>query len=307
MRNPFASTPEHFLEAISKLHKFRPYSLQTLESLMENYIWFADMDKMNDPFEGLIDYRKDLTYEEIIRAEIPFYPNADGSKETELELREEFQSDSTAFIMRYRKKHIEAYELFLREARTQGCFSVLSEPKSSKEIINSENSVNHNSKMNDDILRAARDEDLRMWSYYGDGLRGIRVTYDPHKILLSEELTIAAITYQEKPDRVDATAFCAELYYGSGPRYKASILPKRFLTKGIFWSYEKEIRLKIERPGKYFIQDNSVSSVTFGCKMPEEQKEMIKHIATYKNPNIKFYEARMSDSDFLIEYVELHN
>jgi len=307
MRKPFTNPPEHFIETISNLHKFRPYNLRTLESLMENYIWFAGMDKMNDPFEGLIDYRKDLTYEAIIRAEVPFYPNADGSKDSELVLREEFKSDANAFIMKYRKKHIEAYELFLRKARTQGCFSVFSEPKNSNKIPNSKILGSLDCQADDDLFQATQDEDLRMWSYYGDGLRGLRITYSPEKILLSEELTIAAIKYQEKPDSVDATAFCSELYYGSGPRYKASILPTRFLTKGIFWSYEKEIRLKIEKQGKFHIPEDSISSITFGCKMPKEQKEMIKNVAIYKNPNIKFYEARMSDSEFLIDYIEMHN
>lgn len=306
MVRPFSQDAEVFIKIIESLHKFRTYTLKTLESISENYIWFADMDKMNDPFEGILLYPEYDNFESVADAELR-WTNTDHVDKFALKaLRDEFELDSKAFFSKYRKIHIENFKKESFKASSQGCFSALTEFKEMKNIdknyrviakeFGAPNRINNAKLQNDEI---------RMWSYYGDGLRGFRITYDPKSILNLEDIEISFIKYQDIPETVDFGKYLWQLQFSDAQRYRAVMENKLFKVKGSVWSYEKELRIRNHNQGPKQIPDNSILSVTFGKKMPKIQRRIIRVLVQHKNPNANFFEANTVDSKFGIVYIPI--
>lgn len=306
MARPFSQDAAVFINIIESLHKFRTYTPKTLESIAENYIWFADMDKMNDPFEGILQYPEYTNFESVADAELR-WTNTDHVDKSALKaLRDEFELDSKAFFSKYRKIHIENFKKESFKASNQGCFSALTEFKKMKNINKNYRGTAKEFGAPYRINNAKlQNEEIRMWSYYGDGLRGFRITYDPKTILNLEDIEISFMKYQDTPETVDFGKYLWQLQFSDAQRYRAVMENILFKVKSSVWSYEKELRLRSHSQGPKQIPDNSIMSVTFGKKMPKIQRRVIRVLVQYKNPSAKFFEASTVDSKFGIAYTPM--
>ena len=57
--------------------------------------------------------------------------------------------------------------------------------------------------------------------------------------------------------------------------------------------------------GSYPFIPDCLTGVIFGCRMPEEHKEMIRGWCKDRQPGIKYYEARESEDSYSLNIVEI--
>jgi len=147
-------------------------------------------------------------------------------------------------------------------------------------------------------------EDMMMWSHYGNGLRGFRVSYDIDKLLESlPEIGGYFINYVNEPEKINVTRFRSFIGDPSGPRFEHSTLEHAFLTKHEAWRYESEFRLRHENCGKIGFDPEAIESITFGEKMPDPQVNILKKILQAQSQDIKFYNAKVSTQNYEIKYL----
>lgn len=138
-------------------------------------------------------------------------------------------------------------------------------------------------------------DSILMWSHYADSHKGFCVGFDKNSELFCDPKLFQKVFY-EKEEFSFYINPTDEKMYNSKDEYQE--FDKLFTTKYEDWAYEKEWRLiltlDLKEPDHYphgrFIVTNAVKTIYFGCKMPEEHKEIIKAIlgadVIYKNMNI---------------------
>jgi hypothetical protein len=306
MNMRFFDADNSVLKSLELIHKFKPYNDSTLEMIAESYLWFASLDSLNDPFEGELTYSHDpnLTIEKIFCAEHIFCideANIDYEHENLKYEYAEYKENPDAFIDRKREDHKRRYEeIMLSQSKNDGFFCALSEPK--KNSAADELDKCPDQARRDEIRR--NHEDISLWSHYGDGLRGVRITYDPLRLKHISHSSAALVKYQDSPEPIDATMEVRKrkAYYKDRWNFSQSLM--LFNTKATLWSNEREVRIRIGKQGKVDIPPDSIKYITFGSKMPAYRRILMIAAARQNNPDAKFYEARISSKEFKIEYVE---
>ncbi len=302
----FFDADNSVLDDLEAIHKFKPYNNNTLEMIAENYLWFAALDSLNDPFEGSLTYKIDtnLDINSVFCAEHIFFndeKNVDYGHPAIKHEYAEYQIDPVGVIESKIKEHIQKYEcVMLRNSKTDGFFCALSVPKNDKAVVDA--SIASEQYRIDSIHR--NHQDISLWSHYGDGLRGVKITYDPLKLKQLKCISSSFVRYQDDPELIDATAHVRKWKAYYKERWINSQSLTMFTTKATLWSHEREIRIRTFTQGKVKIQPNSIKSITFGSKLPADKRLLIIAAARQNNPDAKFYVATISNKEFKIEYIE---
>jgi hypothetical protein len=248
----FHDADNSVLDTLELIHKFKSHSDNTLEMIAENYLWFASLHSLNDPFEGKLKYKydPDLTLNKILCAEY-FFCNDETDIDYEHEAIkaecEEHQKDPSAYIERKREAHKKIFERsVVDDTKNDGFFCALSVPKNDE--LNGDIFINDNQQRLDQIRR--NQEDISLWSHYGDGLRGVRITYDPQKLKQIGNISSALVKYQDNPEPIDATFEVSKrkAYFKERWNYIESL--SMFNTKATLWSNEHEVRIRTGRQGR---------------------------------------------------------
>jgi hypothetical protein len=256
------------------LHKFYSFSETTIEALSAPYLWFSHIDAFNDPFEGQFQYVFHPSIDQIIH-----YEMADEAQE--LKLRQEYEIDPEGLIERLRPYYIQQYENAARKDRYAYC-CLFSEHTESSSIH----------------VRAL----ARMWSLYGNGLRGLRVNYDASTLMQSLGLVRAEpIQYVESPVAPDILGYLEAERVGHGPRWTHSTYLENAQNKHVDWAYESEFRIRSKTSGPMSYSIDAIKSVDIGERMPAAQQRVIRHILLAQNPSITFNQARVKKHSFNIE------
>ena len=81
---------------------------------------------------------------------------------------------------------------------------------------------------------------------------------------------------------------------------------KMYFTKAKQWQYEEEWRMVDENgPGPHQFPSRFLTGVIFGCKMPEEHKDMIREWCRNREPAITYYDARQSADSYSLNIVKI--
>ncbi|MBD8473356.1 DUF2971 domain-containing protein [Pseudomonas sp. CFBP 8770] len=302
----FHDADNSVLDSLDLIHKFKPYNDSTLEMIAESYLWFASLRSLNDPFEGGLSYKYDpgLTLDQILYSEFAFCTDETNIDREHTAIQaelKEYQKNPTGYIDRKREEHKKSFERSVVDnTKNYGYFCALSAPK----IDEAANDVT----INDDQQRLNQvrrnQEDISLWSHYGDGLRGIRITYDPLKLKQMQNISTALVTYQDNPEPIDAIYEVRRRKGHWKERWNHIQSLTMFNTKATLWANEREVRIRTGNQGKVRITPNSIKCVTFGEKMPKYRRVLIIAATIQHNPNATFYEARISKDEFKIEYTE---
>jgi hypothetical protein len=135
------------------------------------------------------------------------------------------------------------------------------------------------------ISYSEKKNNLLMWAHYADMHRGICLEFSMdhdkwkggvHKVGYSKKLPI--------------------LDFSNGFWNNAAM--KILLTKSIDWKYEKEWRRINKKGGQLLPYVGTLSSLIFGYRTPNQDKELIKSIL--KN-EVKYYDSKLSESEFKVE------
>jgi hypothetical protein len=133
---------------------------------------------------------------------------------------------------------------------------------------------------------------MLLWSHYANHHRGFCVEYDCRNGTKLRKLA-NEVKYENSMPSLSAADFAKD---------KEGALDVLWLTKAKCWSYEQEWRVMMPQGDKAYEAPSSVISVIFGSRMPESDRIMLAQALRHQ-PKIEFKEARLSESDFLIEIV----
>lgn len=165
-------------------------------------------------------------------------------------------------------------------------------------------------------------ENLAMWSYYGDGLKGFAIGFDLKHLLETLEPTeinedyvprwklVYQMNYQkELPDTIDEQALISGDLNAKRHEWR-----KMFATKSYTFEHEEECRIviepspDIEEPytwpghGLYQYHPDAVNRIVLGELLSEQDEIMIRTLMAGRA--VEFWRAQRSPSAFRIELVK---
>lgn len=252
-------------------------SFERRDILKNGLIRFTTIGEFNDPFE------LEPTITPISRQYITYCSNLSDSEKKEIRHTDECYKHSLS-----RFDLIESYKEKYRSEI--GKYGILS--------------LSTNNEINQLITVSVPDKkdprtNILMWSHYAESHRGFVIEFKSDFI---EGLSIKAVAYSNERncltfEDIDENKF-----------------DHIFYKKSNEWEYEQEFRgiLPLEK-AKQIINDkyhlfeinkSSINSITFGCAMSEENKNLIMKLIQSDDAfkNVKFNHARLTKNRFFLDF-----
>ncbi|MBW8326669.1 MAG: DUF2971 domain-containing protein [Prolixibacteraceae bacterium] len=232
-------------------------------------IYFAQPSSFNDPFDGNIPIRWDLlTYEDC------FQKN--------LELVQMLQKDEPLHRQKLVAKRItDSKQLWHPDTIKK---------ESPQDIEKWDRIIGL-------LSLSEKRDDILMWSHYSNFHKGFVVGFHTNSLLNHYDFDfIGKVKYQEDYPLISG-------YNDTDERFK-----KKFFTKSNAWSYENEWRLSKNHITNRIIKlkKESFAEIVIGCQMGQNEKtKIIKEIRDSFGDNIKILEAKKSEENFKLEFIEL--
>ena len=268
-----------------KLYKYVGLNEQVLSNLKNQVLFFQDIRNFNDPFEAFTEYEFDdpahlsqTQKEELKKLFIHsirqskggmYFGDIDSKKDRKIKqkmanLFETMHPD--IIINRFNEEQLD---------------------KMFKEILNvllKQFGVTCFSGSNNNIL---------MWSHYGDSHRGICLEFDTSNDFFDE---LYIINYPKNDDRPVINMHemqCSDTFYTG-----------LFTTKYKTWAYEEEWRL-FNKPGKtQKYPKEALTGIYFGVKVDESLRNTVCLILQKQNPDAKFYQGELSSTKYEVKFTE---
>lgn len=242
-----------------RLYKYQSFTTQSLANLKNRTIWFSQPTSFNDPFDCSISLLTQPNADNLSQI-VKIYSDRIPSSEKERYLDENGQP-TVEFVESIqnglRNGFMERKQLMLNE-RGVSCF-------------------------------AERNDNLLMWSHYGDGHRGFCLEFDTkfepfasnsHRVIYSTEV----------PEIDPAKALLDTSH---------NMMQSLIVTKSSEWEYEREWRLLHMEANKLYTYDwKSLTGIYLGCCMPDENAELLCMIL--RDSPTKLYRMRRSEDQFQI-------
>lgn len=251
---------------IKSLYRYTPHTgCYKDEIISKKQLWFSCPLDFNDPLDSNLDYRQDYSSEEIR----DFWENY-CAKYERCDLGEylSLYGTSEAFVEQQNR-------IFEKQRKTTGvaCFS-------------------------------ATPTNILMWSHYANNHQGIVCEFTPDlfKDSLSEHFT-------GKPLGVDYLIGNSYklLSYAKFGKEKEQQFVFELLGKATDWAYEQEYRFIDLNVDKGFgrnkpFKPESLKSIIFGTKTPEDEKQRIKELCAKNNlPHVEFKQAQFQTNSFNLD------
>lgn len=122
--------------------------------------------------------------------------------------------------------------------------------------------------------------DLRMWSHYGDGHRGVAIEID----FSDHEADVHPVRYLPELKRYIDTVI--------GTPFADEVLSQ----KTMHWVYEEEFR--ILQPDKYYDVKNRISAIYLGSRVSEDRKALLNKLVPHTIP---IYFTKINESTLEVE------
>lgn len=258
---------------VKKLYKYRTFSSRSLSMLANNRMYFAASFVFNDPFD--CQARREFEFnstEEFVKKMAPLEASHEKISMGEaIDRLQQIACDPARYDSYLGKKS----RLFQRLAMEQFGIYTMSETPT----------------------------DILMWSHYADGHTGFCIEFNrkPGNIL----------EFARKVEYPEDDEFAFVDYFLGKTEEQVEEFAKIVLTKSKHWRYEQEWRA-LDAPkdveGRYKghekeYDDEMVSGIIFGLRMPEENRQVIRKLLSGKN--ISYYDAKMVKNKFQAEIVPI--
>jgi hypothetical protein len=220
----------------SRLYKYQPYNVQTLDNLKEQILWFSKPVQFNDPFDcrvvpseigplgekdwqGLFEQVRAAAAE--ARQRLPAsHPDETFRKIVKAGIRKSFDENIDCF-----------------QQHGVACFS-------------------------------AQVDNILLWSHYADGHRGFCLEFDT---TYAPFRSARPVQYADAFPPLNAREV-VEVFSKRNPEPQM----KFFFTKSRCWEYEQEWRILQPRGGTAVPFDSAaLTGIYLGCEMPEVHQEVI--------------------------------
>ena len=248
------------------LYKYGSMNQYAEAMFSTNQIWFAPPPQLNDPFECRPWFDFDGTREQVLDRLIRF-----ARRQNPLMTQQTATAEATAAYLQGHHRDPKILDA-LR-----------------KDVVR---------KLGSDIgiccLSSAPDSIL-MWSHYGLDHQGYCLEFQAgdRNVLFGEA---SPVRYSDDFPIVN--------FFNTPIEKQVDLI---FLTKYTGWAYEQEWRVFDFRngPGSRQYPMELLTGVTFGLRMPEEDKARIKEWASRRGKPVRFYQAVQHDHKFSIEIREI--
>jgi len=262
---------------IEKICKFRTGSERDIEALHGQYIWFSDIESLNDPFEGrvkLIDSTEDdieechallLSMRKSIEAKILIDNINDDERELILNVLTAVEENFSDVDKSVFSKNINLIYKYFAESHI-------------KQVRDKANVFSASNAKSIEIIK-----NPVLWGTYGNSFSGMCIIYDLRELLKGrEELYPISVNYDRKPikalDVVKMLSLATNTNYNDHP----------IITKSADWQHENEVRLLSFKKGAHYHNEKAIQEIYLAERMPSWKREAIINIATNKYPNCKF-------------------
>jgi len=274
-----------------RVFKFRAGVTQDIESFFENYVWFAPLATLNDPYEGSVHFDSsdidDNLRRRFLEKSYAIKPNS------ELSPSEEVQD----YYLNYEKETGKPFSEFVDKRAA---------------VIFREYYLKHRDDANVFSFSKAKYLDdfpsplnnMLMWAHYTNGFKGYCVEYDFEKLKNSIEnindiqLISAEIKYATDGTlpSISLKTFMEDIV---NDKMKSSTeICKAFYKKEQSWLHENEVRFISKVKGKTQINTDCINAVYLSKNMPNWVKTCICTNISDKKNNIKIYEVHLHESEY---------
>ncbi len=246
-----------------ELFKYRNFDKYTILNLISNSVWIPSPASLNDPFDAQLQLSDLGEKKEALRAEIDNFLCSNPHVSMNVGM---LFSDENNVSECYKKKVRQFIEFETLFSKNMGILSLSETP---------ENSV--------------------MWSHYSESHAGICIGYFTDKLIktnIFQGAYLGRVDYldEEKISR-NPYLLIARLGFDADSRFMINGVFKLYSQKSKDWCYEKEWRYLIQDCNQQNItmDNNTISSITFGLRTPISTKEAIVNILKKYN-EVKFYQ-----------------
>ena len=252
-------------DRIYKYENTSDYSLLNLES---GIIYFNKAANFNDPFDCRFNFKTEVSDEELIEFVKNLEIKTNFSESLKIYLNKLPISEFKVKIEEIANKVLFEEQRKLREERGIACFT----------------------EANDNLL---------MWAHYGSSYKGFCLEFDSQFEMFDK---IRPVNYSSSIPKFNLNSL---LNLNNPKSDKNEEVYKIWGTKSVNWAYEKEWRLAHAEFGtKYHYPHESLKSIYFGPMIDLNYCEKICFTMLSQNRGVKFYEGKISNEDFKIQFVE---
>jgi hypothetical protein len=252
------------------LYKYRDWTNPFNKRLLTHReLYFASVDKFNDPFDGTIPHRYDpaqmtdenifIKYYQVTKDTYPNWTDEEIHKHCyEYQQRGYFKDET----------HLEHFE------------------EHTKKNVNSSFGIVSLSKEQNNFL---------MWSHYSNSHKGFVVGFDKKLLYRDTQASFAHMQYQDNLPTLD-------LFEDTVTHFT-----KLIGTKSNIWSYENEYRLTKGNFARQnaILGTDTFAEIIFGCKMPQTDKFDLLNLIEQRYPDTRVFDSKLSKTRFETELIQI--
>lgn len=266
------------------IYKFQNVNVNSLSALANQHLWFASQDSLNDPFEGVMRVKSPNNEDEFIQQALSF---AEKYCVAELGMKE---SDA---------KEMALGKLHENKSSFKSFFSNLAELSHNKELDKAKSYGLFSSSADIPNDNRSHIANMKMWSHYGNGLKGFCVKFSAKKLYTSLK--------QLNPDsafawaKVDYVSDVHEMELFSPIKSGQLDYLKALQKKHEVWEEECECRILSSETGLKRFSMESIDTVFIGEKMTKSEEHLLINIIESNYPNAKICQIKTSKDSYGIE------
>lgn len=270
------------------LYKFREVNTNNLSALVNNQLWFSNLNDFNDPFEG--SHIKEINIDsELLSGFELILKDAVGDNKYQ-EILDELNLIEGSFTR----------EEFFQKVAEHDLEKFINIVHSSKIVCLSIEQEENNPLTNN-----------LMWSHYANGLRGYCLVFDGDELLkdmyssTTESIRPIIVQYQDHPNVIKLNDFLQSrgLLYGDDINFVEKVT-ETVATKSSDWKYENEFRImSLNKSDFHCYMPNTLKEIIVGDKMSASEKSLLLSVVKASNPNIMVKTARLKDNTYKVEIV----
>jgi hypothetical protein len=253
------------------LHRYYSIDENLKDSLRENYLWFSDPLKFNDPYDcNLSSNTSDTTYPELYEHLKKAFDKDNRGKSIK------FFEDRIKYLSNNPSEMNHLGEMFNKEAVDKIGICCFSE----------------------------NDKALLMWSHYANKHKGICLTFDVSK---DEELFTKHPYKVEYPQKYPVYHWPRDTGKVKPFRYLIATKSKEWDYEEEIRIVRNSDSVKQEFRGKVSFNKKALVAIKFGYNSDESEQIIIKSILDKVGGygHVKFYKAKLKRFEFGIEYEEI--
>lgn len=272
---------------MNRIFKFRSGSENDIEALTSDFIWFADIESLNDPYEGYARFNSedvsDTLREQFLASVYSMEPDRNVAPHEEVAQKKLALGPKFADFID--SKAIESAKIYYQDHRDD--FKVLS-------VSLQKDSRDFPAPLNN----------MLMWSHYANGFKGFCIEFDAELLVSTvvdrntAQIGTSKVEYATdgKLPAVNLKTFM-EASISGGLASSSEILTS-FTRKEQSWSYENELRFISEIRGKHDYGSECVKAVYIAEKMPLEERKTLLSIIANKPNQIDVFEVRLHPEEY---------